>query len=414
MAINILIFLLIIILILIIVNIILISAQTKNIYGGAGPEDLISANTVESTVESTVNNTELFTRLNAYLNELSEKETNRLDTEKTIQLLENDVLMLEPKMSEINEETEKKFANSNDEDSDDGNSEVNIDVEVLNTMEGKTNQVYYELLDRLNHEDGPIDVEYMLKKYHSLNLLHYNFVEILKRIMDILYKRDQKQILLECAARYGIISAFIAYTLNNEENIKIIATDPKPKNYIEDSKYYYPIEHQKTLLKSIEDYPSQIVLISRGDDTFMNGKFVKSWIGQNVGKVIVLVIIDYKFSNQKLRNILINNEFSEHNLQYFGLLFDYDRISDVTIYVKNVQNANYVDITDEEDLTITDDDKYVYTERGNINSCRSIITRGSPNSNIASTPNSNIASVSSTRSTKKNRDNCKVKCSIMG
>jgi hypothetical protein len=196
--------------------------------------------------------------------------------------------------------------------------------------------------------------------------------------MDILYKRDQKQILLECAARYGIISAFIAYTLNNEENIAIIATEPKPKNYIEDSKYYYPIEHQKTLLKSIEDYPSQIVLISRGDDTFMNGKFVKSWIGQNVGKVIVLVIIDYKFSNQKLHNILISNEFSEHNLQYFGLLFDYGRISDVTIYVKNVQNANYVNITDEEDLTITDDDKYAYTERGNINSCRSIITRGPP------------------------------------
>jgi hypothetical protein len=177
-----------------------------------------------------------------------------------------------------------------------------------------------------------------------------------------------------------------------------------------DIKYYYPIEHQKTLLKSIEDYPSQIVLISRGDDTFMNGKFVKSWIGQNVGKVIVLVIIDYKFSNQKLRNILINNEFSEHNLQYFGLLFDYGRISDVTIYVKNVQNANYVDITDEEDLTITDDDKYAYTERGNINSCRSIITRGSPNSNIASAPNSNIYA----RNPKKNRDNCKVKCSIMG
>ena len=118
-----------------------------------------------------------------------------------------------------------------------------------------------------------------------------------------------------------------------------------------------------------------MLLISRGYNTFMNGKFVKSWIEKNVGKVIVLVIIDTKSDTSKdsFYQILNRNGFEQHNLEHFGLLFDYDGIpDDVTIYVKNVENANYVADTNE-DLDITDDDRYAYTdENGNTFSCRQI------------------------------------------
>ena len=448
MVINILIFLLIIILILIIVNIILISVQPKNIYGGAGPdgEDMVASEGIK------------FQMIFKFLTKIKEVlDRKKLSNNEN---LNNDINSLSKINNMINAKEEQIIYEHNQRNSYDA-TEIeypdelpNAEIEVKDhTMEGKTYTVYANLeIDTMDTmRSVPISKEQIIEKYHFLNLPHYNFVKILTSIMNILYDKSQKKTLLECAAGNGIISAFIAYTQPDNTDIEIIATDPKP---IEPTLYnYYPIE-RKTLLKSIEDHPSQMILISRGYNTFMNGKFVKSWIEKNVGKVIVLVIIDNRLdtSKESFYQILSSNGFTGYSLGNSNLLFKYDDISDnddVTIYVKNVENANYVADTDE-DLTITDDDRYAYTNKnGDIFSCRqteittiqeylssniypssstlshqqtkSALSRENfshldiPSSDtyIYPTPSTYYKDSKSTKRN-KNRDNCRVGCSIMG
>ena len=309
MAVNIIIFLLIIILILIIVNIILISIQTKNIYGGTGPEpiDLVQASTVVP-----VDNNRLFKELNTYLDELSKIE---IASSNEADLLSDDSTKLE-QFIDFNEDAPCQHVNI---------AYVDSNIQFIKYKE--INEDFRNML---------------LNKYFSWNYLHYHFVEILMQIMEIL----RINTLLECAAGSGIISAFIKYTSNG--TIQPIATDSNEEKF--KSPYYKILKED--ILDSIKNHPSQIVLVSRGRETFMNGMFVKTWIKQNVGKIIVLILISnvYDCEGQGFINILDANYFDSYFLAYDGLLFANNGIhtDNIAIYTKNVLTDEYIDIIDDD------------------------------------------------------------------
>jgi hypothetical protein len=313
MVINILIFLLIIILILIIVNIILISVQPKNIYGGT-PTDTDTK----------------FNQLTNYLDNL--KDFN-LNNKTESELLASDSLVLGQ------------------------NSANNKLCKYLKTIYDEVNMHIMSPI--------PINTEYeelrfkLLNKYYSWNFLHYHFVEILMQITRIL----EINTLLECAAGSGMISAFIAYTSNGK--INVIATDSNEEKF---SAPYYKIL-QEGILTSIQNHPSQIALVSRGRKTFMNGMFVKTWIKQNVGKIIILILISTidECEGQEFINILDANYFQSYELGHNGLLFENNGIYTdyITIYVKNVLTDEYIDIIDDED----EDDESTSRNKKNKNKC---------------------------------------------